>query len=171
MKALLTCCSFFVLIITPLAGDTGNVTKSAQSNEGNNSGLEKLALECHLRCEKDKKGVLAKVTFRNSGPASVRIWRRNLMPERRLSWSAFVITRNGGKVHYRGMTTKAAPPTFDDYVEIEPGGTRSAEIRLETYYDLGSPGRYRVQYRAIQPNLSDEKLSLALSNVIELDIP
>jgi heat shock protein HslJ len=69
------------------------------------------------------------------------------------------ITRDGARLPYQGLLAKRADPTRDEYVAIEPGGTKAAGVDLTTGYDLSTPGTYQVRFTAgLQDVTADETL-------------
>ena len=69
-----------------------------------------------------------------------------------LAGDIFRVQRDGLHLPYRGIQVKRAPPTAEDYVWLDAGGSISAEIDLAEGYDFSQPGQYTVQFSS--PRLS-----------------
>jgi heat shock protein HslJ len=65
-----------------------------------------------------------------------------------LAGDIFLVKRDGVELPYRGKMVKRGPPTADDYVWIEAGGSVSAEVDLAEGYDFLQAGQYTVQFRS-----------------------
>ena len=60
-------------------------------------------------------------------------------------YSAYVeVTRDGHALPYQGAMKKRAEPRGEQYVRLEPGATRTAQVDLANAFELSKPGRYRV---------------------------
>jgi hypothetical protein len=91
------------------------------------------------------------------GPAEIRFVLTN--PSRGPVWvlrwntpfegwrgSIFTVTApDGTEIPYTGPMVKRGDPGRDDYVQIPPGDEADAVVDLANVYDLGKPGRYRLQ--------------------------
>lgn len=64
----------------------------------------------------------------------------------------FRVERNGNPVPYQGILAKRGIPQPDEYVNIKPGGSVSAEVELSTGYDFSIPGNYTIEY--LSPSVS-----------------
>jgi hypothetical protein len=69
-----------------------------------------------------------------------------------LAGDIFRVQRDGLHLPYHGILVKRAPPTAEDYVWLDAGGSISAEVDLAEGYDFSQPGQYTVQFRS--PRLS-----------------
>ena len=69
-----------------------------------------------------------------------------------LAGDIFRIRRDGLHLPYHGILVKRAPPTAEDYVWLDAGGSISAEVDLAEGYDFSQPGQYTVQFSS--PRLS-----------------
>jgi heat shock protein HslJ len=69
-----------------------------------------------------------------------------------LAGDIFRVEREGVELTYRGKMVKRAPPTAEDYVWLDAGGSISAEVDLAEGYDVSQAGQYAVQFRS--PRLS-----------------
>ncbi len=69
-----------------------------------------------------------------------------------LAGDIFQVQRDGADLSYRGKLVKRAPPTSEDYVWIDAGGSISAEVDLAEGYDFSQAGQYNLQFRS--PRLS-----------------
>ena len=59
----------------------------------------------------------------------------------------FIIRRDdGSEVDYGGMMAKRAAPGPDNYIRLQPGDERTAEVNIADDYDL-PPGRYTIAFR------------------------
>jgi peptidyl-Lys metalloendopeptidase len=76
-----------------------------------------------------------------------------------LAGDIFRVRRDGLHLPYHGILVKRAPPTAEDYVWLDAGGSISAEVDLAEGYDFSQPGQYTVQFRS--PRLSDTAKTLA----------
>jgi peptidyl-Lys metalloendopeptidase len=69
-----------------------------------------------------------------------------------LAGDIFRVRRDGLHLPYNGIQVKRAPPTAEDYVWLDAGGSISAEVDLAEGYDFSQPGQYTVQFSS--PRLS-----------------
>ena len=69
-----------------------------------------------------------------------------------LAGDLFWVRRDGVGMEYRGKLVKRGPPTAEDYVWIDAGGSISAEVDLVEGYDFARAGEYTLQFRS--PRLS-----------------
>jgi peptidyl-Lys metalloendopeptidase len=69
-----------------------------------------------------------------------------------LAGDIFRVRRDGLHLPYHGILVKRAPPTAEDYVWLDAGGSISAEVDLAEGYDFSQPGQYTVQFSS--PRLS-----------------
>ena len=59
------------------------------------------------------------------------------------------VTRDGVELRYQGPTLKRGDPDREDYLRFMAGQSRGASIALQPAYDVGAPGRYRVEPRIV----------------------
>jgi len=69
-----------------------------------------------------------------------------------LAGDIFRVQRDGLHLPYHGIQVKRAPPTAEDYVWLDAGGSILAEVDLADGYDFSQPGQYTVQFSS--PRLS-----------------
>jgi peptidyl-Lys metalloendopeptidase len=69
-----------------------------------------------------------------------------------LAGDIFRVEREGVELTYRGKMVKRAPPTAEDYVWLDAGGSLLTEVDLAEGYDFSQAGQYTVQFRS--PRLS-----------------
>lgn len=63
-----------------------------------------------------------------------------------LTADLFRVTRDGEEVAYIGPMYKRIAPRAEDYIELKPGQSLSAEVDLSAYYDMRSGGQFEVRY-------------------------
>ncbi len=80
---------------------------------------------------------------RSNGPLFVLSW---YTPLEGIKGEIFQVTRDGNPLPYLGRLVKRGAPRAQDYLRIEPHGSRSATVDLATVYDLGRPGDYQVRF-------------------------
>jgi hypothetical protein len=88
--------------------------------------------------------VMLRFTVTNTGPGPLQLLRWNTPFE--AGWFApFVsVTRDGQALAWQGPVLKRGDPAAEDYLRLEAGAARTAELDLALPVDLSSPGRYRV---------------------------
>jgi heat shock protein HslJ len=64
----------------------------------------------------------------------------------------FRVEREAVELTYRGKMVKRGPPTAEDYVWLDAGGSLLTEVDLAEGYDFSQTGQYTVQFRS--PRLS-----------------
>jgi hypothetical protein len=107
-----------------------------------------LPLECRIEPQSPSKaGGPAEIRFVLTNPSSDPVWflRWNTPFE---GWRGTIFTvtdPDGTEVPYAGPMVKRGDPGREEYVEIPAGGSVDAEVDLANVYDLGKPGRYRLQ--------------------------
>ncbi|CTP82780.1 M35 family metallo-endopeptidase [Xanthomonas graminis] len=87
------------------------------------------------------------VTVRNSGERVARVPKWEL-PLGELDASLFEVQRDGRAVDYVGRLVKRAAPRAEDFVTLQPGETRHAQIDLGNAYDLSRSGSYTIKLNA-----------------------
>ncbi|MBN6149620.1 protease [Xanthomonas sp. AmX2] len=92
------------------------------------------------------RGLVA-VTVRNTGERIARVPRWEL-PLGELDASLFEIQRDGSVVDYVGRLVKRAAPRAEDFVILQPGEARHAQIDLGSAYDLSRSGNYTINLNA-----------------------
>ena len=107
------------------------------------------ALECQIRAEpRLKAGQPVMVHFRllQRSPRAVYVlsWRT---PLEGLRGDDFHVTREGIEIPYRGPMVKRGNPGPKSYMTLAPGTPLEAEVDLGLAYDLGRPGKYRIEFR------------------------
>jgi hypothetical protein len=95
--------------------------------------------------------VTVEFTLTNVSPEGLYVltW---FTPLEGLAGDIFGVQRDREEVPYRGKLVKRGPPTSEDYVWIDAGGSISAEVDLAQGYDFARAGQYTVQFRS--PRLS-----------------
>jgi peptidyl-Lys metalloendopeptidase len=58
----------------------------------------------------------------------------------------FEVTHNGKPVEYVGPLYKRVAPRAEDFVELKPGESLSADVELSAYYDMRDGGQFEVRY-------------------------
>ena len=107
------------------------------------------ALECEIRAEpRLKAGQPVMVHFRllqrSARAVYVLSWRT---PLEGLRGDDFHVTREGIEIPYRGPMVKRGNPGAKSYLTLAPGTPLEAEVDLGLAYDLGKPGKYRIEFR------------------------
>lgn len=107
------------------------------------------ALECAIRAEpRGKAGQPVMVHFRllqrSARAVYVLGWRT---PLEGLRGDDFHVTREGVEIPYRGPMVKRGNPSARSYLTLAPGTPLEAEVDLTLAYDLGKPGKYRIEFR------------------------
>lgn len=87
---------------------------------------------------------LVRAWFENSTSAPVQILLWNTPIEPRLSADVFDVRRDGEPVDYLGRLVKRGEPSASDWITLEPGARRMAEVDIAEAYDLSIPGAYTV---------------------------
>jgi len=59
----------------------------------------------------------------------------------------FRVTRDGEEIPYQGPMAKRGDPGPEEYVELQPRGSVSAEVDLSAGYDLSRPGSYQLEFK------------------------
>lgn len=72
----------------------------------------------------------------------------------------FRVTRDGVEIPYAGPLAKRGDPQPDDYVEVRPRSTVSAEVDLAPAYNLSQPANYRVEFDGKLHDIATNKSSL-----------
>lgn len=90
------------------------------------------------------QAVLLQFTLANQGDAALDVLQWNTPFE---GWfGSYVRVLHGGtEVPYRGPRFKRGDPPRSAYFHLGPGQSRSAQVDLALPFDLGQPGRYRVE--------------------------
>ena len=87
--------------------------------------------------------VLYSITNRTSASLMVLAWET---PLRGVDADLFDVRRDGQSVAYVGREFKRpGVPSAEDYIEIAPGQTLSAEVDLAAHYDMAKAGEYAAQ--------------------------
>lgn len=83
-------------------------------------------------------------TLANQGDAALDVLQWNTPFE---GWfgSYVRVLYAGAEVPYRGPRFKRGDPPRNAYFHLDPGQSRSAQVDLALPFDLGQPGRYRVE--------------------------
>jgi peptidyl-Lys metalloendopeptidase len=107
------------------------------------------ALECQIRAEPRLKAgqpviVHFRLVQRSAHAVYVLAWRT---PLEGLRGDDFHVTREGVEIPYRGPLVKRGNPGAKSYLTLAPGTPLDAEVDLGLAYDLGKPGKYRVEFR------------------------
>ncbi|CTP85977.1 protease [Xanthomonas translucens pv. arrhenatheri] len=87
------------------------------------------------------------VTVRNSGERVARVPKWEL-PLGELDASLFEVQRDGRAVDYVGRLVKRAAPRAEDFVTLQQGEARHAQIDLGNAYDLSRSGNYTITLNA-----------------------
>lgn len=58
----------------------------------------------------------------------------------------FDVSQNGKPVEYVGPLYKRIAPRAEDFIELKPGESLSAQVDLSTYYDMRAGGQFQVAY-------------------------
>ena len=61
--------------------------------------------------------------------------------------------RGDTRLRYRGASMKRGEPAADEYLHFDAGQARTVSVDLARAFDLGTPGRYRVQPRIVLHDL------------------
>lgn len=89
---------------------------------------------------------LAKFQIRNNGLSVVSLLPWGTPWEGAFSRSLFNIERAGRRIEYIGPMIKRRAPSPLDYIEIQPGASRSVKLDISSAYNLESSGDYTLRY-------------------------
>jgi len=93
-------------------------------------------------------------TLANTGAGSARVLRWQT-PLAGIEADIFAVTVDGEPVPYFGRLIKRAAPEAEDWIEVGPGQSVSAEFDLSSVYDMTRRGEYAVRYRTELQSTSD----------------
>ncbi|MEB1528853.1 M35 family metallo-endopeptidase [Xanthomonas sp. WHRI 7945] len=119
---------------------------TAQSQLSRNATPLQVELAPVADADGQHRGQLA-VTVRNTGERIARVPRWEL-PLGELDASLFEVVRDGNAVDYVGRLVKRAAPRAEDFVILQPGEARHAQIDLGSAYDLSRSGNYSIHLNA-----------------------
>lgn len=119
---------------------------TAQSQLSRNATPLQVELAPVADADGQYRGQIA-VTVRNTGERVARVPKWEL-PLGELDASLFEVVRDGSSVDYVGRLVKRAAPRAEDYVTLQPGEARHAQIDLANAYDLSRSGTYTINLDA-----------------------
>lgn len=93
------------------------------------------------------EGVILRVSLTNVGLDDLWIYKWRT-PFFGVEDDLFLVQRNGEPVAYVGKHVKRPAPAPADYFLLAAGESRTAEVDLSQYYELGRPGSYSVKFLA-----------------------
>ena len=126
-----------------------------------------LSVELKAQASKAAPGesVLWQITNRSDETVYVLRWET---PLDGLSRSVFEVSQNGKPVRYMDKIVHFGHPQANDFVEIAPGQTLSAEVNLAASYEMTAAGNYTVGFQGeLTTMLSTDEKSGHVVNVGE----
>lgn len=92
------------------------------------------------------KPVMIKFILENFSDENIRIltW---YTPLEGLKGKIFKVTCDGKEIPYEGRMIKRGNPTLDDYINVVPKGSVSAEVDLSSAYNLSICNECRVEFK------------------------
>src|SRR5689334_18372025 len=142
--------SFFVIGLVWSAFYQGDVSQAHAQGSAPAQALIKLSVDKKSFGAKEDVVLQVKINNPNAEAIQVLNW---LLPADGMEQSLFTVTRNGEPVAYLGPVYKRAAPTEKDYLNLQPGETRSSNIILSGYYDFSVSGNYAVTYDLDSPQM------------------
>jgi hypothetical protein len=112
--------------------------------------------------------IIAKLTFRNVGTESVKLWQRIAFRDGRMNAERFIVKADGEPLEYQGKAVKAGIPKIDEFISLEPGQNIESLVSLNKGYDFPVQGRLEVYYEALNPSLDGETLTPLRSNTASI---
>jgi len=122
---------------------------------------EKETWAVSLAVDSSAQGVLATVTFANSGSAPAALYKWNACFDNRIHNDVFEIMHESGSVSYTGRMVKRGEPKADDFLTVEPGKSVSFTVDLRTAYGF--------RYSALNPYLGRPGFDALKSNPAAFD--
>ncbi len=106
-------------------------------------------LDCHIQAPQSVKvGSPIPLTFTlsNRSERTVAVLKWNTPLE---GWfgNSFNVTKDGKAVTYQGAMVKRFRPSAEDYAEIKPGQSISAEVDMAQGYDMSASGQYQLSFK------------------------
>lgn len=111
---------------------------------------ENAPLEAELQVQPtldNGKVVSMRFTLHNRTAERVKVLKWNT-PFEGVAGEIFDIKRDGQPVSYYGILVKRGNPLPEDYISIEPGGTKSSDVNLAESYDFSKAGDYDIDFRS-----------------------
>lgn len=105
---------------------------------------------------------LAEFVIRNEGLVTLSLLPWGTPWEGNLTQDIFEIERAGQRIEFIGPVFKRRAPSKADYIEIQPGASRTVELDIRIGYDLEQSGEYSLIYRPGSLAL----LSLGIEHVV-----
>ena len=84
-------------------------------------------------------------TMSNDSSAAVHVLRWQT-PFDGVTSDLFNVEHDGVAVDYVGPLYKRAAPQAKDYIELQPGATRTVDVDLSAFYDMKAGGQYTIRY-------------------------
>ena len=98
--------------------------------------------------ELEKNGtIIYSVKNRSPQPLKLLTWNTPFAEE--LTDKSFHIIRDGKQVKYTGRLYKRSHPLGDDFIDFQPGESKSITVFLRSIYDMAAAGSYEVMYRGL----------------------
>ena len=131
---------------------------------------EKETWAVSLAVDSSAPGVLATVTFANSGSAPAALYKWNACFDNRIHNDVFEIMHESGSVSYTGRMVKRGEPKADDFLTVEPGKSVSFTVDLRTAYGFPAGNhKYKIRYSALNPYLGRPGFDALKSNPAAFD--
>ena len=125
------------------------------------------SLAAHLTLTKTRRGIVARVTLRNTSPTEKTFLVQYNLPYTGKPYSSLFRIEPSAK--YIGFMAKRPEVSWEDLEPLEPGEARECETILEDSYRLPQ-GTIRVWYSASHDNPDHPREILSVtSNVVEIE--
>jgi hypothetical protein len=160
--------SLTVLLL--LTGGIASCNPSSQRGVSDTAfAAKEVLVSCTIEIKRNRTAIDAVVIFKNPTDQPIALYKPNLFVDG-VTFSAFSITHDGGRVPYRGSLVKRGPPSLEDWQLLEPGASHEVKVRISDYYDLTASGEYEVYY-SVRYGLPADHLARIQSNKVKLEVP